>query len=229
MTISLLGGRYLELVLLGAALTLVPSVATAQPSDLGNAERAQFRQCLRRTSCEGVLKAAYSLAMAGDVSFLIRQYGHASRTRRDLIIEGIYSADQGREDPRLTRLMKSRAFKAAHFADWSRGRWCALQFLRSGCDRQALSVLVAGGSSETDTFRFEVPSYQWAESLDAFGRCRYLPATKVLVNSLDNANLDVDNTALDSLQIMYPSVCRDLEGAELVACYMNWGGDTSSD
>jgi hypothetical protein len=83
--------------------------------------------------------------------------------------------------------------------DGNLGNYLALLHLSDRCDIWSLHIL------NDHWFDFGIPSFVWAEAVEDFGKCHYLPATANLISTLDAASGNLVDAASDSLRRLYPT------------------------
>ena len=92
----------------------------------------------------------------------------------------------------------------------------ALMHFAHRCQPWALAELSEHGN------RFSVPSYVYVDAIDAIGQCRFVPATGMLVLSLNAASLNIVDAAMRSLEAMYRGGPRGVRGSEGVKAWHDW-------
>jgi len=208
-------------VLLLAVVALV-STAAAQRPVKDATDAFDSRACLARRSCPTQLQAAYRLAERKDFPFLLHLYPKAPSDTQEWIVQGIYASMLGRDDPRVQSFMRGVASQSTQEEDVSETKWYALQFLAESCDATALKTLRAHGGDEHTPYAFKVACGEWAKTLEIFGKCKYVPAKEVLLDSLNSSCLDVANSAAASLDILYPQACPQKSPfSEAKHCYID--------
>jgi hypothetical protein len=150
---------------------------------------------------------------------IIAAYNKADDVDRFALIETLWYID----DPAVETFMRSIAFENMHEGVDDGSSVFALDYLTKTCDLNALARLnrdvykkyqVMGCSYLSDSVE---PA--WADSVEAFGRCNYVPAAQNLVHSLDSQCLSA-NRAEKSLKQIFPGYCSTPAPVEeKQACY----------
>lgn len=68
-------------------------------------------------------------------------------------------------------------------------------------------------------FQYPVSSLQWSCTAETFGKFRYAPAAKNLIESLDAASLNLSAAACNALQGIYPDSPKDFKGPSEAESY----------
>jgi len=180
----------------------------------------QLESCAERGSCSSMEGTLGEIARRGDLAFLVRIYRRSNVGNQEYIAGAVYISGRGSRNQQIVKFMRQIAFGPSAADAFSRKRWCALQFLAESCDASALAELKRGGATKGDLTQYPVSCWEWAQTLDSFGKCRYFPAARTLVNSVPTMCLDVGNAALDSLNLLYPGRCSSIKDVgQLRACY----------
>jgi hypothetical protein len=139
-------------------------------------------------------------------------YEQADDVDRFALVETLWYID----DPLVYAFMRSIAFGHAGEGFDDGSSVFALDYLTQSCDLNALARL------NRDVFKkYEVMgcSYldpvepAWADNVEAFGRCTYIPAAPNLVRSLDSRCVSAGK-AEQSLKQIFPGYCSDLSSVE---------------
>jgi len=157
----------------------------------------------------------------------------AARKHPDLIIAAYKQADDGYrylliqtlwliDDPTVETFMRSIAFEHPHEGIDDGSSVFALDYLAQSCDLNALALLngdvfkkyaVMGCSYLKDSVE---PA--WADAVEAFGRCNYVPAAQNLARSLNSIYHDLgcleSDKAEQSLKLIFPGYCSDAHSTE---------------
>jgi len=180
----------------------------------------QLIDCLRGpTSCPVdthyyyVNDVVWTLADRKHPDLIIAAYKKADEMDRYRLVETLWYID----DPLVETFMRSIAFEHPHEGIDDGSSVFALDYLAQRCDLNALSRL------NRDVFKKYAVlgcSYlsgpvepAWADAVEAFGRCNYVPAAHNLVRSLDSECLSAGK-AEQSLRQIFPGYCSALRSLE---------------
>jgi hypothetical protein len=198
------------------------SQQSSKPSNL------MLETCITRENCEDTQAAIKQLAESKEFFFLIKAYRTAKPGTQEYILGAIYISGYGRNDERLVQLMTTVAFDSARLPRFSASRWYALEFLAEKCDPRALEELIAGGATKKATYKYQVGCTDWAKTLELFGQCHSYTAKQVLLDSIDTSCLDVGNSALHSIEELYPKSCTTAHNyREALQCTNKYEADRS--
>jgi len=146
------------------------------------------------------------LAARKHPDLIIAAYKKADDVDRYLLVQTLWLID----DPAVETFMRSVSFEHRHEGIDDGSSVFALDYLAHNCDLNALAFLnrnvfkkytVMGCSYLSDSVE---PA--WADTVEAFGRCNYVPAAQNLVRSLDSGCLSADK-AEKSLKQIFPGYC----------------------
>jgi len=148
----------------------------------------------------------WALADRKHPDLIITAYKKADDADRSLLVQTLWYID----DPLVETFMRSIAFEHPHEGIDDGSSVFALDYLAHSCDLKALARL------NRDVFKKYAVigcSYldgpvedAWADAVEAFGRCNYVPAAQNLVRSLDSSCLRSDK-AEQSLKQIFPGHC----------------------
>lgn len=222
--LTLCSVRYRSVVFFAA--TLLPCGGRAQTEYVPPSPR-QLEKCLETLKCSyvGYLRdATYNAIRHGQTRRVIGAYRQANEDQREEIIIGIQWSDENPSEHQFDSLVRSFLQTSRAEDLYEDGRWNALQYLAARCDKKALRTLMLGGATKDSEslMRFPISSTEWAASLASFGKCDYTPARDVLTYSLDAASLNAADAAYQSLQELYPGICKKAQSPESAEkCYLN--------
>ena len=222
---------------MGLALCAIASVSCAglAQKDYVPPTSKQLENCLKTLHCaypQDLRDATYEAIKRGQIGRVNVAFEKATDEQRANIVIGIQWSDTDASQHRFDHLMRSFLQASRPEDMYEDGRWNALQYLAARCDSIALHALVLGGASKDSKslMRFPISSTEWAASLSAFGTCSYTPARDVLTYSLDAASLNAVDAAYQSLQKLYPGVCKEVQSPEDAEnCYLkHWSEQEKS-
>jgi len=145
---------------------------------------------------------------------IISAYKNADDVDRYLFVQTLWQID----DPVVETFMRSIAFKRERDGIDDGSSVFALDYLAHNCDLGALARLnrdvfkkyaVLGCSYIDDTVELA-----WADAVEDFGRCNYVPAAQNLVRALDSARCLRPDKAEQSLQQIFPGYCSNHRSIE---------------
>lgn len=148
------------------------------------------------------------LAARKHPDLIIAVYKQADDADRSLLVQTLWLID----DPAVETFMRSVAFERPHEGIDDGSSVFALDYLAQRCDLNALARLnrdvfkkyaVMGCSHIWDSVE---PA--WADAVESFGRCNYVPAVQNLARSLDSRCLSA-NKAEQSLKQIFPGYCSN--------------------
>jgi hypothetical protein len=180
----------------------------------------KWKTCVMKVGCSEIRIDIYNLAQHQDFQFLIGRYSKASSEVKEYIVQSVYGSHKGIDNRAVIDFMSRLAFTPGAFDRFSEERWYALQFLAERCNPRALRLLEAGAGNAKKPYAYQVTCNEWANSLSAFGSCRYTNAKESLVSSLGSSCLDVSIAAEKSLEKLYPKKCTDIKDTlKVVSCF----------
>jgi hypothetical protein len=144
---------------------------------------------------------------------IITSYKKADDVDRYLLVQTLWLID----DPVVETFMRSIAVKHARDGIDDGSDVFALDYLAQRCDLNALARLDRDVYKKYAVMGCPYLNYSvqpaWADTVEAFGRCNYVPAAQDLVRSLDSQCLSADR-AEQSLKQIFPGYCSDLRSVE---------------
>jgi hypothetical protein len=136
------------------------------------------------------------------VALLIQTYRDSQdSTARESISETLYNIS----DPRITIFMRQVLTD-------DDDDWYPKNYLAKRGDEQAMEILAKKRS-------YPMPSYQWAESLEIFGKYSFRPAIPCLMGWADAASLNAADAAIGSLRKLCPGSPKDFSSPEAAQAY----------
>lgn len=144
---------------------------------------------------------------------IIAAYKNADDVDRYLLVQTLWYID----DPLVETFMRSIAFESSGEGIDDGSSVFALDYLTHSCDLKALArlnrdvfkkIAVMGCS-----YLHSPVDDAWADAVEAFGRCNYLPAAQNLAHSLDTNCLGSD-MAEQSLKQIFPGYCVNRRSPE---------------
>jgi hypothetical protein len=144
---------------------------------------------------------------------IIAAYKKADELDRYLLVQTLWYID----DPLVETFMRSIAFEHRHEGIDDGSSVFALDYLADSCALNALARLnrdvykkyAVMGCSYLDG----PVELAWADAVEAFGRCNYVPAAQNLVRSLDSSCLS-SGKAEQSLKLIFPGYCVNYRSPE---------------
>jgi len=206
-----------------AIMLVIGSVTIAAAQSSFDLTLRQSDKCLNTLACSDLRDAAYTAAKSHQVAFVTNAYTRANSDQRQAMIIGVEWADANHRSNEFEPLIRSFLATVTEKDRYEDGNWNALQYLADRCDRIALHSLMLGGATRNSEslMKFPISSAEWAATLASFGKCNYRPARDVLTYSLNAASLNAGGAAYDSLQKLYPGVCKHVESPEQAeSCYL---------
>lgn len=123
----------------------------------------------------------------------------ADDAQRSTLLQVLYHLD----DDRI-----AHAFRRCATPKVTEETYYCLNYLAKRGDATALQTL------NEHYYSYPVSSVQWSFTVALFGKFRYRPATKNLLESVDAASLNVGFAAVEALQQIYPDAPTDFTSVE---------------
>jgi len=164
------------------------------------------KSCALDTRYYEVNNIKWELADRKHPDLIIAAYNKADDIDRYLLVKTLWYID----NPLVEGFMRSIAFSHLGEGADDSPSFFALDYLAQYCDLRALARLNRDVNFKTYmgcTVRTDDLASVWADTLEAFGRCNYVPAAQNLVRSLNPSCLN--GPAEKDLRQIFPGYCSN--------------------